>query len=98
MQKKVFKKISPDHQKILLETCRRRMKELKTTVRRENREAIQVMVKHGVKIITPTAAQVADFKKVSDQAMQRLEGKTFSKKIRDEIISKIETYRKKNPQ
>jgi len=57
-----------------------------------------VMVKHGVKIITPTAEQVAEFKKVSDQAIQRLEGKSFSKKIRDEVISKIETYRKNNPQ
>ena len=98
MQKKVFNKISPDHQKILLETCRRRMNELKTTVRKENQEAIEVMVKHGVKIITPTAAQVADFKNVSDQAMQRLEGKSFSKKIRDEVIRKLETYRKNNPQ
>jgi TRAP-type C4-dicarboxylate transport system substrate-binding protein len=98
MQKKVFNKISPDHQKILLETCRRRMNELKTTVRKENQEAIQVMAKHGVKIITPTPAQVADFKKVSDQAMQRLEGKSFSKKIRDEVITKIKTFRKNNPQ
>jgi len=98
IQKKVFNKISPDHQKILLETCRRRMNELKTTIRKENQEAIQVMVKHGVKIITPTPAQVADFKKVSDQAMQRLEGKSFSKRIREEVITKIETYRKKNPQ
>jgi TRAP-type C4-dicarboxylate transport system substrate-binding protein len=98
MQKKVFNEISPDHQKILLETCRSRMNELKTTVRKENQEAIQVMVKHGVKIITPAATQVADFKKVSDQAMQRLEGKSFSKKIRDEVISKLKTYRKNNPQ
>jgi len=98
MQKKVFNEISPDHQKILLETCRRRLNELKTTVRKENQEAIQVMVKHGVKIITPTAAQVADFKKISDQAMQRLEGNSFSKKIREEVIRKLETYRKNNPQ
>ena len=98
IQKKMFNKISPDHQKILLETCRRRLNELKTTIRQENQEAIQVMVKHGVKIITPTPAQVADFKKVSDQAMQRLEGKSFSKKIREEVITKIEAYRKKNPQ
>jgi TRAP-type C4-dicarboxylate transport system substrate-binding protein len=74
------------------------MKELKATVRKENREAIEVMVKHGVKIITPTAEQVVEFKKVSDQAMQRLEGKSFSKKIRNEVITKIETYRKNNPQ
>jgi TRAP-type C4-dicarboxylate transport system substrate-binding protein len=98
IQKKMFNKISPDHQKILLETCRRRLNELKTTIRQENQEAIQVMVKHGVKIITPTPAQVADFKKVSDQAMQRLEGKSFSKRIREEVITKIEAYRKKNPQ
>ena len=98
MQKKMFNKISSDHQKALLDTCRRRMNDLKTAVRKENREAIEVMVKHGVKIITPTAAQVAEFKEVSDQAMQRLEGKTFSKKIRDEVINRIETYRKKNPQ
>jgi hypothetical protein len=51
-----------------------------------------------VKIITPTAEQVVEFKKVSDQAMQRLEGKSFSKKIRNEVITKIETYRKNNPQ
>lgn len=98
IQKKVFNKISPDHQKILLETSHRRMNELKATVRKENQEAIQVMVKHGIKIITPTADQVAEFKKVSDQAMQRLEGKSFSKKIREDVITKIETYRKNNPQ
>ena len=98
MQKKVFNKISPDYQKILLETCRRRMNELKKTIRKENQEAVQVMVKYGVKIITPTAEQVAGFIKVSDQAMQHLEGKSFSKKIRDEVTAKIEAYRKKNPQ
>ena len=98
MQKKVFNKISPDHQKILLETCRRRMNELKATVRKENEEAIQVMVKYGVRIITPSASQVAEFIKVSNQAMQRLEGKSFSKKIRDEVTAKIEAYRKKHPQ
>ena len=98
MQKKVFNKISPDHQKILLETCRHHMNELKATVRKENQEAIQVMVKYGVRIITPSASQVAEFIKVSNQAMQRLEGKSFSKKIRDEVTAKIEAYRKKNPQ
>ena len=98
IQKKVFNKISPDHQKILLETCRRQINELKATIRKENQEAIQVMVKYGVKIITPSASQVAEFIKVSDQAMQRLEGKSFSKKIRDEVTAKIEAYRKKNPQ
>ena len=98
MQKKMFNKLSPEHQKILLETCRHRMNELKTIIRKENQEAIEVMIKHGVKIITPTPPQIAEFKEVSDQAMLRLEGKSFSKKVRDEVAAKILTYRKKNAQ
>lgn len=98
MQKKMFNKLSPEHQKILLETCRHRMNELKTIIRKENQEALQVMIKHGVKIITPTPPQIAEFKEVSDQAMLRLEGKSFSKKVRDEVVAKILTYRKKNAQ
>jgi hypothetical protein len=34
---------------------------------------------------------------VSEKAMQKLEGKSFSKKVRDEVTAKIEAYRKKNP-
>ena len=98
MQKKMFNKLSPEHQKILLETCRHRMNELKTIIRKENQEPLQVMIKHGAKIIPPPPPQIAEFKEVSDQAMLRLEGKSFSKKIRDEVVAKILTYRKKNAQ
>jgi TRAP-type C4-dicarboxylate transport system substrate-binding protein len=97
LNKKIFEKISPAHQQILMDICGRQMAQLKTTVRQENMEAIQVMVKHGVKIIKPTAEQIAGFKNVSDKAMQKLEGKSFSKKVRDEVTAKIEAYRKKNP-
>ncbi len=96
MKKKMYNKISSAHQKILMDVFQRQMAELKTTIRKENKEAIQVMIKHGVKIITPSSDQVAEFKKVSEQAMQRVEGKSFSKKIRDEVTAKINTYRKQN--
>jgi TRAP-type C4-dicarboxylate transport system substrate-binding protein len=98
MKKKVFNKISPAHQKILMDVCQRQMTRLKTTIRKENQEAIQVMVKHGVKIITPLPEQIAEFKKVAAKAMQRIEGKSFSKKVRDEVTAKLEAYRKKNQQ
>ena len=54
------------------------------------------MVNQGVKIIQPTKEQVAGFVRVSEQAMQKLEGKSFSKKIRDEVSAKLNAYRKKN--
>jgi TRAP-type C4-dicarboxylate transport system substrate-binding protein len=98
MKKKEFNKMSPAHQKILMDVCQRQMTRLKTTIRKENQEAIQVMVKHGVKIITPSPEQVAEFKKVSAKAMQRIEGESFSKKVRDEVTAKLEAYRKKNQQ
>jgi len=98
MKKKLFDKMSPAHQNILMDVFRRQMARLKTTIRKENQEAVQVMVKHGVKIITPTPAQVREYKTVSEKAMQRLEDKSFSKKIKDEVSAKLEAYRKKNQQ
>lgn len=96
IKKNVFNKISPAHQKILIEVWHRQMSQLKQKIRKENQEAIQVMVKQGIKIISPSPDQVAEYKKVSAKAMQRLEGETFSKKIRDEVSAKLKAYRKNN--
>jgi len=98
MKKKLFNKMSPAHQNILMDVCRRQMARLKTIIRKENQEAVQVMVKHGVKIITPSPAQVTEYKIVTEKAMRRLEDKSFSKKVKDEVTAKLEAYRKKNQQ
>ena len=96
IKRKVFNKIEPGHRKILMEVWQRRISRLKQQIREENREAMQVMVSHGIKIITPSPVQVAEFKKVSAKAIERLKGETFSEKIRNEISAQIETYRKKH--
>ena len=96
IKKKVFNKIAPAHQKILIDVWQRHMSQLKQTIRNENQEAMQVMVKQGIKIIVPTADQVTEFKDVSAKAIQRLEGDTFSKKVLDEVNAHITTFRKKN--
>ena len=98
MKKKLFNKIYPAHQDILMDVCRRQMARLKTIIRKENQEAVQVMVKHGVKIITPSPAEVTEYKIVTEKAMRRLEDKSFSKKVKDEVTAKLEAYRKKNQQ
>ena len=96
IKKKVFDKLTPAHQKIVMDVWQRQMIRLKQKIRRENQEAMQVMVDQGIKIIVPSPDQVAEFVNVSTKAIQRLEGKTFTKKIRDEVEANIETYRKKN--
>ena len=94
VKKNIFKKISPDHQQVLIDICTEHMEQLKLTLRKENQEAIKVMTKHGVKLIKPTQVQIEEFKKVSQNAMKNQTGKSFSKKIRDEVINHLEEYRK----
>jgi TRAP-type C4-dicarboxylate transport system substrate-binding protein len=94
LKKKEFEKLLPAHQKTFMELCPKYMNQLKLVIRKENQEAIQVMVKHGVKIIRPSADQVEGFKKVAQKAMERQTGKSFSKKVRDEVIAYLQEYRK----
>jgi TRAP-type C4-dicarboxylate transport system substrate-binding protein len=92
----IFKKLSAAHQQILLELCSKYMEQLKQMVRKENRDAIEVMSKHGVKLIQPSEDQIREFKSVSARAMNRQIGKSFSKKVKDEVSGYVEEYRQKN--
>ena len=94
VKKNIFKKIPPDHQQVLIDICTEHMEQLKLTLRKENQEAIKVMTKHGVKLIKPTQVQIEEFKKVSQNAMKNQTGKSFSKKVRDEVMTHLEEYRK----
>lgn len=96
IKKEVFNKIAPAHQKIVMDVWQHQMTGLKQKIRQENKEAMQVMVDQGIKIIVPSPDQVAEFIKVSTKAIKRMEGEYFSKKTLDEVRANIETYRKKN--
>jgi len=89
----VFNKLSPDHQQVLMELCAKYLDQLKLVVRQENKEAIKVMAKHGVKLIYPSEDQIEDFKKVAKNAMRNQTGKSFSAKVKDEILTYLEEYR-----
>jgi TRAP-type C4-dicarboxylate transport system substrate-binding protein len=91
----MFKKLSPANRQILLDLCSKYMDQLKLEVRKENQNAIKVMSKHGVKLIRPTEEQINEFKDVSQRAMNRQIGKSFSRKIKDEVMGYVEAYRSK---
>jgi TRAP-type C4-dicarboxylate transport system substrate-binding protein len=94
LKKNVFKKLSSDHRQVLMQLCAKYMDQIKLAVRKENQEAIKVMVKHGVKLIYPSADQIEDFKRVAKNAMHNQTGKSFSAKVKDEILTYLEEYRK----
>jgi hypothetical protein len=67
---------------------------LKVITRNENRDAINVMVKNGVKMITSSKSQIDEYKRLSNSAMGHISGQTFSKKVLDEVTSFLESYRR----
>jgi TRAP-type transport system periplasmic protein len=94
MNRDVFKRLPPDVQNILLESSQRLLDQSKLITRNENQDAIKVMTKQGVKIVTPQKENVDEFKRLSNEAMRHLGGKTFSVKTRDEVVALLEGYRK----
>jgi TRAP-type C4-dicarboxylate transport system substrate-binding protein len=93
VKKDVFKKLSPSFQRIILESFQRHLDELKTITRRENQEAIKVMQNNGVKIVTPSKDQVAEFKRLAEKAMAHFTNQTFSRKALDEATAILDNYR-----
>jgi len=94
VKKDSFKGIPPPDQNLIMDVFQRHLDQLKVLTRNENREAIKVMTKQGMKIITPSKDQIDEFKKLSNKAMGHITGQSFSKKVFDEVTSSLETYRR----
>ncbi len=94
VNKETFRRIPPAYQTILLESFNQHLLQLKAVTRNENRDAIKVMMKHGVKVITPSQDQIEEFKKLSDRAIDKVGGQSFSKKVLNEVKIHLETYRR----
>jgi len=93
MKKDIFRRMTPKVQSILVSSFEQHLDQLKTLTRNENRDAITVMEKHGMEIITPSAAQIDEFKRLADRAMVHVIDRSFSKKVLDEVSSHLERYR-----
>jgi len=94
VKKDIFKQIPQTSQNFISESYQQHLEQLKIVTRNENRDAVKVMVKNGVKIITPSKDQIDEYKRLSNKAMGHISGQTFSKKVFDEITSLLESYRR----
>ena len=94
VKKDLFKQIPQASQNLILESFQRHLDQLKVITRNENRDAINVMVKNGVKMITSSKNQIDEYKRLSNNAIGHISGPTFSKKVFDEFTSFLESYRK----
>ena len=94
VRKDTFKQIPQPFQNIIVESCQHHLDQLKIVTRNENQEAIKVIMKQGVKIVTPSKDQVEEFKKLSNKAMGNIGGQTFSKKVLNEVSVYLDSYRR----
>lgn len=94
LRKDTFNQIPPPLQSTLLESFQKHLEPLKTLTRDENRDAMKVMEKQGVKLIVPSKSQIDEFEKLSNKAMGRVAGQSFSKKSLAEVTSLLESYKK----
>jgi len=91
-KKEAFDKIAPQHQSVVKEVFQRHMTRLKEIIRAENQEALTVMQKQGIKLISPGKAQIADYKAISEKAMQKESGHKFSPKTKEEVSAWLKAY------
>jgi TRAP-type transport system periplasmic protein len=94
VKKDIFKQIPQTSQNFILESFQQQLDQLKIVTRNENRDALKVMVKNGVKIITSSKDQIDEYKRLSNKAMGHVSGQTFSKKVFEEVTSLLESYRR----
>ena len=98
VKRDTFKQIPQPFQNVIVESCQHHLDQLKIVTRNENQEAIKVMVKQGVKTITPSKDQIDEFKKLSNKAMGHIPGESFSKKVLNEVSSYLEIFRRTEKQ
>lgn len=91
----VLKKLSAAHQKILKECFDHQIDGLQEMVRKQNMEATQVMIDHGIKILKVPDDQIEQYKSLSTRALQNMRGENFSPQTLTELKSHLETYRQK---
>jgi TRAP-type C4-dicarboxylate transport system substrate-binding protein len=96
LTKSIWEKIPEKYKKEMMDVCIRLTERLhKKTVELE-KEAIEEMIKHGLKIIDFPPGAMEKWREASDKGMHELIGKVFSKEIYDLLLHYLEEFRKKN--
>jgi len=77
--KDVFNSIPPTFQNIITEASQRHLDQLKRVTRNDNQEAIKVMMKQGVKMVTPQKTTLRNLKRYLIRPSAVLQGPPFLK-------------------
>jgi len=94
LSKRMFDKIPANLQEIVKDVFHNHVSLLNVRTRKDNDEAIRVMQKQGIKLVSPTDEETKEFKRISLEAIDELGDKVFSKDVLVQVKSHINQYRK----
>jgi TRAP-type mannitol/chloroaromatic compound transport system substrate-binding protein len=81
MTRKAFESIPRDHQEVLKEVFQKHLAPINAESRGDNEEALDVMVREGIKLVELSPEELERFQKITQEAIDEITGKVFSKKI-----------------
>ncbi|HVO66231.1 MAG TPA: TRAP transporter substrate-binding protein DctP [Syntrophales bacterium] len=93
MDKKIFARMPAPLQEKMKVVCGKHMRRLTERTRKDNADALDIILKRGVKKIVPTAGDVEGFKDLGTRAMADLGPKYFPQEIFSKVKAALAEYR-----
>lgn len=93
ISKKQFNKLSPEHQKILLDKGREHMRKLVKQGREDNDKSITLMKENGVDVVSVPKENLDQFFQAAQSAHTGLVGKLYDQALLDRVTSLLTEYR-----
>lgn len=93
MDRKAFTKLPVPMQETMQRVCAKHLRRLTEKTRKDNAEALEIILQRGVKKITPTAAQAEGFKKLSESAMKDMDPRLLPPELLARVRAWLAEYR-----
>lgn len=90
---KAYQKIPQKHRKTVGEIFRRNLVTLNAQTRKNNEEALQIMIEEGIQPVDPTPEELARFQKIAWDAREEMAGRVFSADILHEVTMYLNEVR-----
>jgi TRAP-type C4-dicarboxylate transport system substrate-binding protein len=97
VDRKIMAKMPAPLQETVRKVCAAHLQRLNEKTRKDNEDAIQIILKRGVQKVTPDAAHVKGFKDLSDEAMAGLDAKFLPPTAVSKVRAALAEYRAQHP-
>lgn len=95
MTRKAFETIPQHHRRTVREIFRKALVPINAETRKDNEDALTVMVRQGIEYVELSPQELARFQKIAGEAIEGITGKIFSKAILEEVNKHLGEFRRR---